>query len=117
MLSIGVVVLAAVLWLGVLFGTALYGERHPAVLARHWRHVYALSLAVHCTSWSFYGTVTQATRDGWPLPPTFLGAIAFYSRAVGFIVRLVRLARATNANSLDYLVATPLGQKPWLNNK
>src|SRR3546814_9373512 len=63
MLSIGVVVLAAVLWLGVLFGTALYGERHPAVLARHWRHVYALSLAVHCTSWSFYGTVTQRSEE------------------------------------------------------
>src|SRR3546814_13733767 len=68
--------------------TALYGERHPAVLARHWRHVYALSLAVHCTSWSFYGTVTQATRYGWPLPPTFIGAIAFYVLAVGFMVRL-----------------------------
>src|SRR3546814_10410385 len=103
MLSIGVVVLAAVLWLGVLFGTALYGERHPAVLARHWRHVYALSLAVHCTSWSFYGTVTQATRYGWPLPPTFLGAIAFYALEVGFMVRLVRLAgedrKSTRQNS------------------
>src|SRR3546814_3804615 len=114
MLSIGVVVLAAVLWLGVLFGTALYGERHPAVLARHWRHVYALSLAVHCTSWSFYGTVTQATRYGWPLPPTFLGAIAFYALAVGFMVRLVRLARETNATSLADLIATRLGKDAWL---
>lgn len=114
MLSIGVVVLAAVLWLGVMFGTALYGERHPAVLARHWRHVYALSLAVHCTSWSFYGTVTQAARYGWPLPPTFLGAIAFYALAVAFMVRLVRLARETNATSLADLIATRLGKDAWL---
>src|SRR3546814_20130133 len=114
MLSIGVVVLAAVLWLGVLFGTALYGERHPAVLTRHWRHVYALSLAVHCTSWSFYGTVTQAARYGWPLPPTFLGAIAFYALAVGVIVRLVRLARETNATSLADLIATRTGKAAWL---
>src|SRR3546814_880163 len=110
MLSIGVVVLAAVLWLGVLFGTALYGERHPAVLARHWRHVYALSLAVHCTSWSFYGTVTQATRYGWPLPPTFLGAIAFYALAVGFMVRLARPARATTAPPLATRHPPPLAQ-------
>src|SRR3546814_2885383 len=106
MLSIGVVVLAAVLWLGVLFGPALYGERHPAVLARHWRHVYALSLAVHFTSWSFYGTVTQAARYGWRLPPTLLGAIAFYALGVGLMVRLVRLARETNSTSLADLMAT-----------
>lgn len=114
MLSIGLVVLAAMLWLAVMFGTALYGERHPALLARHWRHVYALSLAVHCTSWSFYGTVTQAARYGWPLPPTFLGAIAFYALAVGFMVRLVRLARETNATSLADLIATRLGKDAWL---
>jgi signal transduction histidine kinase/CheY-like chemotaxis protein len=114
MLSIGVVVLAAVLWLALMFGTALYGERHPALLARHWRHVYALSLAVHCTSWSFYGTVTQAARYGWPLPPTFLGAIAFYALAVTFMMRLVRLARETNATSLADLIATRLGRDAWL---
>src|SRR5690606_6143353 len=49
MLSVGSVVLAALLWLGVLFAAALYGERHSQAFARHWRHVYALSLAVHCT--------------------------------------------------------------------
>jgi len=114
MLSVGVVVFAALLWLGLLFGTAIYGERHPGVLARHWRHVYALSLAVHCTSWTFYGTVTQAARYGWPLPPTFLGAIAFYALAVAFMIRLVRLARETNATSLADLIATRLGKDAWL---
>ena len=44
MLSVAVVVAAAVLWLGLLFGTALYAERRPGVLASHWHHVYALSL-------------------------------------------------------------------------
>src|SRR3546814_12112033 len=96
MLSIGVVVLAAVLSLGVMFGTALYGERHPAVLARHWRHVYALSLAVHCPSWSFYCSVTQSARYCWPLPPTFLDAIALYALASGFIVLRVRLVPRHN---------------------
>ena len=75
MLSFWTVALASVVWLGLMFGTALYGERHATIFARHWRHVYSLSLAVHCTSWTFYGTVTQAARYGWPLPPTFLGAI------------------------------------------
>ncbi|WP_202839101.1 PAS domain-containing hybrid sensor histidine kinase/response regulator [Luteimonas saliphila] len=114
MLSIGAVVVAATLWLAVLFATAVYAERHSGVLARYWRHVYALSLAVHCTSWTFYGTVTQAARYGWPLPPTFVGAILFYAFAVFFLIRLVRLARETNATSLADLIATRLGKDPWL---
>ena len=114
MLSTGIVVAAAVAWLAVLFGTALYAERHPGVLARHWRHVYSLSLAVHCTSWTFYGTVTQAARYGWPLPPTFFGAILFYVLAFAFMVRLVRLARQGNATSIADLIATRLGKDPWL---
>ena len=114
MLSAGVVVFAALLWLGLLFGTGLYAERFPGVFARHWRHVYALSLAVHCTSWTFYGTVTQAARYGWPLPPTFIGAILFYAFAAFFMVRLVRLARESNATSLADLIATRLGKDAWL---
>ncbi|MGY1530029.1 hybrid sensor histidine kinase/response regulator [Luteimonas sp. A649] len=114
MLSVGMVVAAATLWLVLLFGVAVYAERRPGTLARHWHHVYALSLAVHCTSWTFYGTVTQAARYGWPLPPTFLGAIVFYALAIGFMVRLVRLARASNATSIADLIATRLGKDPWL---
>ena len=114
MLSVGVVVCAALAWLALLFGTAIHAERHSGVLARHWKHVYALSLAVHCTSWTFYGTVTQAKRYGWPLPPTFVGAIAFYAVAVFFMIRLVRLARESNATSLADLIATRLGKDAWL---
>src|SRR5690606_21218543 len=101
-------------WLALMFGVALYAERRPGLLARQWRHVYALSLAVHCTSWTFYGTVTQAARYGWPLPPTFVGAILFYALAVGFMVKLVRLARETNATSLADLIAPRLGKDAWL---
>lgn len=114
MLSVAVVVAAATLWLGLLFAAGLYGERRPRVLAAHWRHVYALSLAVHCTSWTFYGTVTQAARYGWPLPPTFAGAILLYALAGGFMLRLVQLARETNATSIADLIATRLGKDAWL---
>ncbi|GAA0711657.1 hybrid sensor histidine kinase/response regulator [Dokdonella soli] len=108
------VALSGVAWLAVLFGVALYGERHPQVLARHWSVVYALSLGVHCTSWTFYGTVTQAERSGWWLPPTFVGLILLYVVAAGVLVRLVRLAREHNASSLADLVAARLGRHAGL---
>ena len=58
--------------------------------------------------------MTQAARYGWPLPPTFIGAILFYALAVFFMIRLVRLARESNATSLADLIATRLGKDAWL---
>lgn len=114
MLNFAVVTGASLLWLGLMFAAALFAERRPALGARHWRHIYALSLAVHCTSWTFYGTVTQAARHGWPLPPTFAGAILLYALGIGVMLRLVRLARDTNTTSLADLIATRLGKDAWL---
>ncbi|QNN71684.1 hybrid sensor histidine kinase/response regulator [Thermomonas carbonis] len=114
MLSVSIVVAAAVLWLGLLFGTALYAERRPGVLASHWHHVYALSLAVYCTSWTFFGTVTQAARYDWPLPPTFVGTLLLYALGAGLMLQLVKLARASNATSIADLIATRLGKDAWL---
>ena len=114
MLSVAAVVFAALAWLGLLFGTALYAERHPGVLARHWRHVYALSLAVYCTSWTFFGTVTQAARYHWPLPPTFVGTLLLYLFGASAMLRLIKLAHASNATSIADLIATRLGKDAWL---
>ncbi len=114
MLSHLLVVLAGLLWLGLLFGAALLGERHAARLSRVWPAIYALSLAVYCTSWTFYGTVTQAARSGWPIPPTFVGTILLYAFGFALLLKVVRLAREQNATSLADLIASRLGKDSWL---
>src|SRR5690606_26155242 len=114
MLTDALVIGAALLWLGLLFGAALWAERRPGLLARHWPVVYSLSLAVYCTSWTFYGTVTQAARSGWPLPPTFVGTILLYVFGAGLLVRLIRLSREHNSSAIADLIATRLGRNSWL---
>lgn len=114
MLTDAFVILAGLLWLGLLFGTALWAERKPALLASRWSWVYSLSLAVYCTSWTFYGTVTQAQRSGWPIPPTFIGSILLYAFAFPVLLKLFKLARENNSTSLADLIATRLGRSSWL---
>lgn len=114
MLSASLIAFAALCWLGMLFGVALLGERRPHIFEKRWAIVYALSLAIHCTSWTFYGTVTQASRSGWWLPPTFVGAILMYVFAIRFLRRLVQLVREYNAGSLADLIAVRLGRHPGL---
>ncbi len=114
MLSSTTVVAAALLWLGLLFGIAVYGERRPRAFEAQWPAIYALSLAVYCTSWTFFGTVTQAARYDWPVPPTFVGTIALYAIGAGVLVTLVRQVREANATSLADYIATRLGKDGWL---
>jgi len=113
-LTDAVVIGAGLLWLGLLFGAALWGERRPQLLAKRWGAIYALSLAVYCTSWTFYGTVTQAARSGWPMPPTFVGTILLYTFGIGILLRLVRIAREQNSSSIADLIATRLSKSSWL---
>jgi PAS domain S-box-containing protein len=108
------IVAAGMVWLGLLFGAAVLGDRRPQIFARHWSIIYSLSLAVYCTSWTFYGTVTQALRSGWWLPPTFVGTILLYVFGIGLLMRLVAIARAHNSSSLADLVAIRLGRSPAL---
>ena len=36
-------ILVALVWIALLFGTALWVERRPGLLSRHWPYVYSLS--------------------------------------------------------------------------
>ena len=114
MLSVGGVIFAGLAWLGLMFAVAVYGERRPQAFTRRWGDVYALSLAVYCTSWTFFGTVTQAARYGWPITPTFVGTILLYAFGFGLLMRLVRQVRESNSTSIADFVASRLGQDGWL---
>ena len=98
----------------MLFAIAVFGERRPRAFEGQWPAIYALSLAVYCTSWTFFGTVTQAARYDWPLPPTFVGTIALYVLGAGVLVKLVRQVRESNTTSLADYIATRLGKDGWL---
>ncbi len=113
MLSLSGIALAALLWLGLLFAVAVVGERRAP--SRRWAGtIYALSLAIYCTSWTFYGTVTQGVRNGWWLPPTFLGTIALYLLALPLLQRLLAAAKSVNATSVADFIASRCGKSSGL---
>jgi Na+/proline symporter len=87
MLQGWVIVLASFLYLGVLFGIAWYADHR----ADHGRSlianpvVYALSLGVYCTTWTFYGSVGRAAANGIGFLPIYLGPTLLFALA-GFIL-------------------------------
>ncbi|ALO46835.1 hybrid sensor histidine kinase/response regulator [Pseudohongiella spirulinae] len=112
MLSIPLVLCAAFIYLTLLFGIASYGERRSAQGIRPWR--YTLALGVHCTTWAFYGTVTQAAQYGWWFAPTYLGGICIFLFAHQFQIKMLKLVKQQNLTSIADLIGSRYGKSPML---
>lgn len=54
-----------------------------AMLTRHSGTVYGLSLAVYCTSWTFFGGVGTAATAGLDYLPIYLGPILVLTLGFG----------------------------------
>jgi PAS domain S-box-containing protein len=106
--------LLAIAYLGLLFGVAFYGERKSVYpgRARLRPYIYSLALGVYCTTWTFFGAVGTAVRDGWSYLPIYLGPALLFLAAMPFLERLVSVARAHNITSISDFVSSRFGKSP-----
>jgi Na+/proline symporter/signal transduction histidine kinase/ActR/RegA family two-component response regulator len=108
MLSTWGVIFVALGYVGVLFAIAAYGDRSANIARRGVGrpYVYALSLAVYCTSWTFYGSVGLASTSGFDFLPIYLGPILLFGLGWPLIRRIVSLSKSQNITSIaDFLSA------------
>ena len=101
--------LIAVGYAGLLYAVAFVTERRRLV-GRRRRMVYTLSLAVYCTSWTFYGAVGSAVATGWSFLPIYLGPILVFLLAPAFLSRLVRVAQEEGATSIADFIGSRFGK-------
>ncbi len=103
------IVLVALAYIGLLFGVAWWGDRRFGEAKGQRRPrplVYALSLAVYCTSWTYFGSVGVASRTGYDFVPVYLGPILMFALGYPLIARIVAIAKRQNIASIaDFLAA------------
>ncbi|MDI4665426.1 PAS-domain containing protein [Xanthobacter autotrophicus] len=112
MLRASVVIFAALAYIGFLFAIASYGDRlRPKAARRAPRPmIYSLSLAVYCTSWTFFGSVGLATTQGFDFLTIYLGPIILMTVGAPVFLRVVRLAKANNITSIADFIAARYGK-------
>src|ERR1700748_3798988 len=94
MLQGWIVVAIALAYIGLLFVVASYGDR-VRLLGREGRSrllIYPLSLAIYCTSWTFFGSVGLASRTGYDFLAIYVGPVLMIALASPLIVPIVRIA-------------------------
>jgi len=98
--------------IGGLFTLATLVERSGGRLEhrRNLRHLtYTLSLGVYCTSWTFYGAVGSAVRDGWSYLPIYLAPILVLILAPRFLRKLSEAVAQEQATSVSDFIAARFG--------
>lgn len=102
----------AVAYLGFLFAIAFYGDRRSIYPNRKRLrpYIYGLALGVYCTSWTFYGAVGTAVREGWGYLPIYVGPTLVYLLALPFLERLVEVGRAHKVGSIADFMASRFGK-------
>ncbi|MCG5513173.1 ATP-binding protein [Ectothiorhodospira shaposhnikovii] len=112
----GLVIGVSLGYLLILFGIAYWGDRRAdqgrSVINNP--YVYALSIAVYCTSWTFYGSVGLAAQGGIHYLPIYLGPTLM--AAVWWIVlrKMVRISKVNRITSIADFVASRYGKSPLL---
>ena len=77
-----------------------------------WRRlIYPLSLAIYCTSWTFFGSVGLATRTGFEFLAIYIGPILMIGVASPIVMRIVRLAKTQNTTSIADFIAARYGKR------
>jgi Na+/proline symporter/signal transduction histidine kinase len=102
----------AVAYLAFLFAIAFYGDRR-AIYPNKQRlrpYIYGLALGVYCTSWTFYGAVGTAFREGWGYLPIYVGPILVFLLALHFLERLVETGRAHKVSSIGDFIGSRFGK-------
>lgn len=115
MLNNWLIIVVSLAYIGVLFAIASYGDRlatkHPAdQRARAKPVIYALSLAVYCTSWTFYGSVGLAASGGYDFLPVYLGPILLVTLGYPVLRKIIRIAKAENISTIADFVAARFGK-------
>src|SRR6185312_2708471 len=96
------VIAVALAYIGLLFLIASYGDRTRGLgrSGRTGKLIYPLSLAIYCTSWTFFGSVGFASRTGFDFLTIYVGPALMIGLFSPLLIRIVRLAKAHNITAI-----------------
>ncbi len=72
--------------------------------------IYSLSLAVYCSSWTFFGAVGSAARSGWDFFAIYLGPILVFVFGYKTIQRIIIISKQYSITSISDFLSSRYGK-------
>jgi Na+/proline symporter/signal transduction histidine kinase len=105
------VIVAAFGYIGLLFVVASYGDRlSQSQRAKAGILIYPLSLAIYCTSWTFFGSIGLATRTNIEFLAIYVGPVLMIAFCTPLLRRVIHLAKTHNITSVADFVGARYGK-------
>ncbi|UHQ56468.1 hybrid sensor histidine kinase/response regulator [Microbulbifer sp. YPW16] len=106
--------LLALVYVALLFAVAWRADRRGSGKGRYRPLVYALALAVYCSSWTFFGGVGQSTASTWSYLPIYLGPILLFLFGGSFLRRLLVVGERQKVTSIADFIGSRYGKSRGL---
>lgn len=107
-----IAILSALTYLCLLFGVAYYAEyrlkKGKSIINNP--YVYALSLGVYCTAWTYYGSVGQASNRGIEFIAIYIGPTIMAALFWPVMRKIIRICRTQRINSIADFISTRYGK-------
>lgn len=112
MFSTPLIATLSLLYVGLLFAIAFFGDRlgDHQLGGRLRAVIYSFSLAVYCTSWTFFGAVGSAASSGWLFAAIYLGPILLLVLGHDLMHRILKLSREYRLTSIADFIAHRFGK-------
>ncbi|WP_411358930.1 PAS-domain containing protein [Pseudidiomarina salilacus] len=109
-------IVASLAYIALLFAVAHYGDKSGSWANRlsYKPTVYSMSLAIYCTSWTYYGAVGNAASFGWAYLPILLGPFLLFIFGLPIVEKLVSVSKQQNITSIADFIASRYGKRQRL---
>ena len=117
MLHVNLVVLVCLVYVAVLFGVAFAGDRRARRDPSGWLSsplIYTLSISIYCSSWTFFGSVGSAAKNGLEFLTIYLGPTIVFVGWWLFLRKLVTIGRIHHTTSIADFISARFGKSPAL---
>lgn len=112
MLDGSTIILVSLGYIGILFAIAYVGDKRAdagrSLISNP--YVYALSMAVYCTAWTFYGSVGRAARGGTDFLPIYLGPTLMAALWWFILRKIIRISKQNRITSIADFIASRYGK-------
>lgn len=112
MLSAETILFVSLCYIGLLFAAAHFGDKRANAGRSiiNSPYVYALSLAVYCTAWTFYGSVGRAVQSGPGFLTIYLGPTLTFTLGWFVLRKILRISRIHRITSIADFIASRYGK-------
>lgn len=103
-----------VLYLGLLFFIAHFAEKKKSNFWMNNPYVYALSLAVYCSAWTYYGSIGVVVNQGLEFMAIYIGPIIIIPAWIYISTKIVRISRVNKISSIADFISLRYGNRRFL---